>query len=199
MQSQIYQYWLTNLAFVISSIHLCVGGPDYYSSRSLKTLWDIGHIVYFVLFITLLMRSHFIVRMTLINKWLFFLSRLSSQVLQLKFYSMVTARTPDAGDNLRDFSGTFLALVFAPAETRLKSYQPRFLLESLAFLLFLFLIWPFFRSLIDEAISSYQFPVLADFETPFEIDRWSGAKRVSIESIPSIATNRLLKNSVNNW
>jgi hypothetical protein len=52
------------------------------------------------------------------------------------------------------------------------------------------------KSLIDEAISRHQFPLLSGFETPFEIDRWTGSARLSIATMPSIADSRLLKLSL---
>ena len=39
--------WLYGALLIIGSILLFLGGPDYFSSRSFKHFWDIGHIVYF--------------------------------------------------------------------------------------------------------------------------------------------------------
>lgn len=54
-------------------------------------------------------------------------------------------------------------------------------------------LWPLTRSLIDEAISRHQFPLLSGFETPFEIERWEGGDRLSVEPVSPISTDRLLK------
>ena len=40
-------------ATIIEAVLLFVGGPDNNSSRSLKALWDLGHIVFFYALITL--------------------------------------------------------------------------------------------------------------------------------------------------
>jgi hypothetical protein len=50
-------------------------------------------------------------------------------------------------------------------------------------LLVLVQLWPLTKSLIDEAIARRQFPLLSGFETPFEIERWKGDDRLSIESM----------------
>jgi hypothetical protein len=57
-------------------------------------------------------------------------------------------------------------------------------------------LWPVARSLLDEAIARHQFPLLSGFETPFEIDRWTGSARLSVETMASISQGRLLKLSL---
>ncbi len=37
-----------------------------------------------------------------------------------------------------------------------------------------FILWPVFSSLTDEILAAHQFPLLADFETPFEASRFEG-------------------------
>ena len=62
--------------------------------------------------------------------------------------------------------------------------------------LMLVMLWPLSKSLIDEAVARYQFPLLSGFETPFELDRWQGGKRLSVETISSISKGSLLKLSL---
>ncbi|MDY6951840.1 MAG: hypothetical protein SWE60_10025 [Thermodesulfobacteriota bacterium] len=40
---------------------------------------------------------------------------------------------------------------------------------------------PFAIALTDEQIAREQFPVMADFETPFETDRWTGGAKMGID------------------
>jgi hypothetical protein len=41
---------------------------------------------------------------------------------------------------------------------------------------------PFAKAAADEVLARMQFPVLSDFETPFEIDRWAGNAELSIDN-----------------
>ena len=41
---------------------------------------------------------------------------------------------------------------------------------------------PLAEAIMDEIIASNQFPVLSDFETPFEKMRWTGGVRFSVET-----------------
>ena len=100
---------------------------------------------------------------------------------------------PDTGDVLRDLAGSLLVLVFGPLGTKLQPINRRLSLQLSVVVLTLVLLWPFVKSLIDEAISWYQFPLLSGFETSFEIDRWEGGDRLSVESITSISNGKLLK------
>lgn len=185
--------WFYLIFLLIGSILFFVGGPDYYSSRSLINLWNTGHILYFFLFAKVLLQWRLIARLNVISRWLinFSIAFLTGVTVELLQYG--TDRTPDTGDIFRDLSGTILALVFAPSEKTSSTRNRQKYLQVLAIILLLFLLWPLIRSLIDEAVARHQFPLLSNFETTFEIDRWSGGSRLSIVSVPSISTSRVLK------
>ena len=61
--------WVYGVLLVTGSALLFLGGPDYYSSRSFKYSWDIGHIVYFALLAGLLSRWRFVARRSLAAHW----------------------------------------------------------------------------------------------------------------------------------
>jgi hypothetical protein len=107
-----------------------------------------------------------------------------------------TGRDPDAGDVLRDLSGSLLVLVFGSLGSKLQPVSWQRSLQLSVSLLLLAQLWPIARSLVDEAIARYQFPLLSGFETPFEIDRWTGSARLSVETIAAISQGRLLKLSL---
>ena len=191
-----HNLWLISILLIIGSTLLFLGGPDYYSSRSLKYLWDLGHILYFILLAFLLSRWSLISRMSLIWQWgiILFLTFLIGLSIELMQYG--TTRTPDTGDILRDLTGSLLVLVFGPLGSKLQPATWRFSLRLIVMLLTLVQLWPLTKSLIDEAIARYQFPLLSGFETPFEIDRWEDGGRLSIESITSISDGKILKLSL---
>ena len=84
-------------------------------------------------------------------------------------------------DLIRDIIGGLVALSFwAPArktisKARLKIWQMiSVILVAMAFL-------PLITAILDEITALTQFPVLADFESRFEIDRWTGDAEFSID------------------
>jgi hypothetical protein len=188
--------WIYGVLLAIGSVLLFVGGPDYYSSRSLKHFWDTGHIVYFALLAGLLARWRFIARMSLAGQWTLILIITLLLGASIELMQNGTSHTPEIGDVLRDFIGSLIALVFGSLGPRLQPAGLRHSARVSVLVLLLVQLWPLSRSLIDEAIARHQFPVLSDFETPFEIDRWEGNARLSVETIPNISKGRILKLSL---
>ncbi len=178
MLNKSHSLWFISILLLTGSILLFIGGPDYYSSRSLKHFWDMGHVLYFALFAILLSRWSVIARMPLIWQWATILTIAFLFGVSIEFMQYGTTRTPDIGDVLRDLNGTLLALVFGPLGSKLLPDKRRLTLQLSVVALTLVLLSPFARSLIDEAISWYQFPLLSGFETPFEIDRWQGDDQI---------------------
>ena len=189
MINKYFSLWLIGFLLLIASILFFIGGPDYYSSRSLKHLWDIGHILYFALLTILLLRWHFVSRRALIWQWLIILTITLTVGVSIELLQLGSVRTPDIGDVLRDLAGSLLVLSFGPLATTLKL---RLYVQSCITVLTLVLIWPLTKSIIDETIAWDQFPLLSNFETPFEINRWSG-NDLSVESKPAISDSKLLK------
>lgn len=195
MQKINHSFWLIGFILLIASVFLFIGGPDYYSSRVLKHFWDIGHILYFALLTILLSRWTFVSRMSLTGQWIFILTVTLALGTSIELLQYGTSRAPNSGDILRDITGSLLVLSFAPLSTTLKPLKQRLHIQSSVTLLTLVLLWPFAKSLIDETISWFQFPLLSSFDTPFEIDRWSG-NDLSIASITATPGNKLLKLSL---
>jgi hypothetical protein len=188
--------WIYGVFLATGSVLLFLGGPDYYSSRSFKSLWDIGHIVYFVLFAGLLSRWSLVSRMSLAWQWTIILASTLLLGVSIELIQHGTARTPDTGDVLRDLTGSFLVLVFGSLGSKLQPARRRLSLQFSVLVLLLVQLWPVTRSLIDEAIARYQFPLLSGHETPFEIDRWTGSAGLSVETIAPISQGKLLKLSL---
>jgi len=188
--------WIYAVLLATGSVLLFLGGPDYYSSRSFKHFWDIGHIIYFALFAGLLSRWRFVARNSLTGQWTIILALTLLVGVSIELLQHGTARTPDEGDVLRDLTGSLLVLVFGSLGSALQPAGWRLSLQIIVLALSLFHLWPLTKALIDEAIARKQFPVLSDLETPFQIDRWGGRARLSVESVPSISPGKLLKLSL---
>jgi VanZ family protein len=188
--------WIYGAFLSIGSVLLFVGGPDYYSSRSFRHLWDTGHIVYFALLAGLLVRWRFVAQMSLAVRWALILVITLLLGVTIEVMQYGTARSPDAGDVLRDLTGSLLVLAFGSPGFALQAASWRRSLQVSVLLLLLVQLWPLASSLTDEAIARLQFPLLSDFETPFEIDRWEGNAGLSVESMPSLSEGKLLKLSL---
>jgi len=188
--------WIYGAFLAIGSVFLFAGGPDTYSSRSFRHFWDTGHIVYFALLAGLLARWRFVARMSLPVRWTIILVITLLLGVSIEVLQYGAGRTPDAGDVLRDLTGCLLVLAFGSPGFALETASWRRSLQVSVLVLLLVQLWPLAESLIDEAIARQQFPLLSDFETPFETDRWEGNAGLSVESMPSVSEGKLLKLSL---
>ena len=173
-----------------------MGGPDDGSSRSFKNFWNTGHIIYFFMMASLLSRWHFVARRSLPGQWVIILAITLFVGIGIELAQHGTVRTTDAGDVLRDLTGSFLLLVFGAPGTKLQPAWRRRSLQAVVLFLLSVQLWPLTRSLIDEAITRVQFPLLSGFETPFEINRWAGSAGRSVESVPSVSAGKILRLSL---
>jgi VanZ family protein len=190
------RFWVCSILLTIGSVLLFLGGPDYYSSRSFKHLWDIGHIVYFALLACLLSRWRFVAQLSLAGQWTIILLITLLVGVSIEFMQYGTERTPDTGDVLRDLTGSLLVLVFGSSRSASQPVSWRLSQQVAVLVLLAVQLWPLTKTLIDEATALQQFPLLSNFETPFEIDRWAGNAMLSVESMPSISQGKLLKLSL---
>ncbi|MGB5297698.1 MAG: VanZ family protein [Thiogranum sp.] len=196
MYTKYVRLWIYGALLAIGSALLFVGGPDYYSSRSFKHFWNIGHIVYFALLAGLLSRWSLVFRMSLAWQWTIILVITLLLGVSIEFMQHGAMRTPDSRDVLRDMTGSLLVLVFGSLGSKLQPVNWQLSLQFFVLALSLVQLWPLTKSLVDEAIARHQFPLLSGLETPFEIDRWTGSARVSVETKASISQGKLLKLSL---
>jgi VanZ family protein len=168
---------------LIATTLFFVGGPDHHSPRSLKAFWDLGHIFYFGLLSLLLLRLRLLASQSLQSRWtvILLVSLLTGVLIEILQYG--THREPSIMDVVRDVAGSFIALAFLAPPA--KAWPAK----SAAVAILLFLLSPLAMSLTDEAMARHNFPVLADFESPFEISRWTGNTHYKISSIPQAGEN----------
>lgn len=160
------------LCAVFGSILLFYRGPDD-SLRSATQAWNLGHIILFAA-LSVIIWYHgkkFLPRKFLpLLSMLLFLTLLAGGTTEVM--QIFSQRTLDIADIWRDCLGTLIAAAFLlPARTSLCSSRQRKFRFLVIFLTIITLI-PLGKALIDETIARDQFPLLADFETPFEPARW---------------------------
>jgi hypothetical protein len=160
-------------------------GPGYHSSRSFQSAWDLGHILFFLLLSLWLHNclgkkkiadSPFLLFLA-IFAFVFFLGFL------LELLQMIGGnRTPDMGDVLRNQLGCLTAFAFFIRPSLFSDRSRRNGVRAGVLILLAMTVWPLCRSLFDEYLAARQFPILSDFETPFERDRWVNAQQLQEES-----------------
>ncbi len=171
--------WILLFLLILIAVLFFWGGPDYYSPRSFKSIWNLGHVLFYtMLFFYLLQFWSWYTSLTFFRQvgWglvLTLFTGIGIELIQIQF-----SRLPEFGDIWRDILGCLLALVFCSRSIR--SFGLKYLkilkLSVIFFLLFEF-SYPLV-SIIDEIIAQKQFPLLSGFETPLEADRWEAGNRL---------------------
>ena len=196
MPSQIARIWALSglaLALIAGSILLFAGGPDAYAARSYRELWNLGHILYFALIVLGFSFWPLFRRLPLLWQWpllLGFALCWGWGVEQLQYGS---DRTTDMMDVSRDLSGALLMLAFHPAYLEPGRVVLRRVLRLLALAYFIYHLIPLALAITDETCARFQFPVLSDFSTPFELERWDGSATRAIVSDIGGRTGRQMK------
>ena len=161
------------------------GGPAYHSPQSYKAAWDLGHIFFFCV-VTILFYQYLIQRKRhwhdLQHLTMMFLVVLALGFLVelLQMYS--SHRSPDVYDVLRNQLGCLVGYTLMGLKYRAKRAGWWLkVLRCFVCISLCFAFWPFARSIVDERIAQKQFPVLADFETPFERLRWMNPRQLVVQ------------------
>jgi hypothetical protein len=112
-----------------------------------------------------------------------FIISLSIAIESSQFFSH---RTPDIGDILRNLLGGVTGFIFVHRKVIGNRIFIKITVLALIFLI-LFQVYFVIRSVADDARAQLDFPILAEFESPFEIDRWEG--RAEFKIADSISKN----------
>ncbi len=170
------------IVMALMSILFFIGGPGYDSPRSLKAFWNLGHILYFALLPLLL----FSLSPGNQLKPVFQVSIIFGITLCLgalvEFFQYGTDRTPDMGDIFRNMIGACIAIAFLLPIRKSVPKTPMLIFKTTLIILVASQFYPIVIALVDEHHARRDFPVLSDFQTPFQNHRWSGDK---IENIGS--------------
>jgi len=167
------------LVAVIGTVLLFVGGPEGTAGRSFHDAWDLGHVLLFGIFAFLL---HSVLtertEWSLLRRGMVLLAGtvLIGGGVELA-QSWIGGRNASLYDLYLDMVGCLCGLVIGRnALLRGSVFQVR-MLRFMASVLLVASLYPLAVSATDEAVAERQFPVLGDFETPFEASRWTGIAR----------------------
>lgn len=158
---------ITLVALLLPSLYL----PDI-RTRSLYHLWETGHVLVFFLI------CHFSCQLfpqfshcnSIKKLSLFFFIAICFAFTIEWIQSFISGKSLEFSDIVGDTTGVLLFLSF---RARCAGRTPS-VLHGLAILLLGLVFWPVFSSFTDERLAEHQFPLLTDFETPFEASRFEG-------------------------
>lgn len=169
----------------ILAVLLFLDGPGYHSPRSLNAAWDLGHILAFSVWSYLLftwepLRVAFPARQWGIVILFCLVGGGATEGIQL-----LLGGDASLGDLLRDMGGGVVTLSWFAPSGKILSRKMRCAVRVLSASFLLVACLPLAVAMIDEGIALAQFPLLSDFETPFEKDRWVGGARTTVDhSVP---------------
>ncbi len=172
--------------------------PCDISIRSLDYAWDMGHLVSFFIW-TLTGLNFFkpgsrpsffklILRVVLITAG----AAASIELIQLFFN-----RSADVDDILKGLLGSLTALAFFSSSRFSWPRQVLRMFQIVIILLIMLASYPLISAFIDESIAQVQFPVLSDFETAFETQRWHGNIRYTVVDEVAVHGRHSLKMDLN--
>lgn len=173
---------LLTVIAVICFVLFFIGGPDYYSPRSYKYFWDLGHILFFSIFSYLILLNWpKSLHTTFLRQNIFVIFIVICLGGLVELAQTGSVRAPDIMDLIRDIIGCLVALSFwAPARKTISKARLR-IWQAISAALVAMAFFPLTTAILDEITALKQFPVLADFESRFEIDRWTGDADFSID------------------
>jgi len=176
--------WLIMVAGVLTGL-LFVGGPDADDGRLYKETWDLGHVVLFALLVVLALKLPRLQRLPVGSLILLCAVIAPAVGLAIEWLQLLVGRDFEYKDVLADTVGAFCGLALHCV------WQPGFSRwvrgVGLAGLLLLtaFALRYIVMVMIDNTYMRDEFPVLADFETPFELSRWdSNLAQLSLTQEP---------------
>jgi len=151
---------------------LFVGGPDADSHRVYQEIWDTGHVLLFaslswgLLRLPVLQARRWIEQFLIISGFCL-VAGFAVEVLQL-----FVNRNFEIKDLVNDLLGGYLGLLIFTAQQLQRQLMLKVVIYSLMLAIIVGVLLPTIFAIVDEYIMQEEFPVLADFETPYELGRW---------------------------
>jgi VanZ family protein len=173
--------WILWPPAILLAAFLFAGGPGYRSPRSLAAAWNLGHIVAFSLWSYLLVTWKVLREASPARQWGIALVFCLVAGSAAEGIQSMLGGVASSGDLLRNMVGGVIALSWFSPSSMILPERVRRAARTIAAILLLVAFLPLAAALSDEEIARIQFPVLSDFETPFEAGRWDGGARFSVD------------------
>ena len=110
----------------------------------------------------------------------------------IEWIQLLIGRTLEFIDLWRNIIGSLLAFVYSK---NISVIKPKIIkiLRIIVLVLLLLAAWPLFKVVTDEIQSQIDFPVIADFENCFEIEKWYGQSYIELNEEFVVHGKRSLK------
>ena len=199
--------WLPILFLVLVFPWFFLLGPDYVHLRTVKELWDFGHVIFFMIF-ALVVSQVFLNRRDkpgsvpeyekrnfAITSFIYTFLIVSVVVFGIE---AIQSRMPDRDASIRDalygLAGASAVLLWKFGDMR--SGVGRILLKVIGVVMIAACLVPFCLAAADDYRMYRYFPVLSDFENYLDITRWKDRERLSRVREPVSQGNYSLKVSL---
>lgn len=185
------------LFFLVSVLFLLLlfwGGPGSFSARSLAHAWNLGHVACFSFWVYGLSTLAWFRRAGLARQFLItvvFAVAVGGAIEVLQGYTHSDFDLFDVG---RDLCGGLVVLSWVALRQGIVA--GRLGLRAFGVLLLTICVLPLAGALLDETLALWQFPLLADFESPLELPRWTGDAGFSLDAGHAASGRRSLKISL---
>jgi VanZ family protein len=176
------------LLIFVSLVMFClffIGGPDYYSARSFKAFWDLGHVVFFALavYLSLVYSKSFSARFIGFQVFtVVAVSLILGLLIEVLQYGL--SRNPNLADMARNIVGALVGILwFSPKRYDLSSTLVLFL-KSIITIVLVFHSYIIATMLLDEWRLKNDRPALSSFNSSLELGRWVGGAKFSLVDTP---------------
>jgi VanZ family protein len=167
---------------VAAAVLLFVGGPDYYSPRAWRLAWDLGHLLAFFLWTAAGLSASARLAAHRTSTQILIVAPIALFLgLGIECAQSLLGRTFSLADIANDLLGSASAIAFLSSRRREMRRVALRSAEVIVLTLVALQSLPLARVVIDDGIAWKQFPVLSDFETPFELTRWTSRSLISID------------------
>jgi hypothetical protein len=187
---------LAGLLFLAISTVLLFVGREWHDnlSRSTKEFWNLGHVAYFFVLVVMARRIGFLGSLATWMQWLVYSGGTLLLGVAIELIQMTPKIPVDWMDVWRDVVGGVVALLVTAKPDPGKHSCCNKPVLWLIPLLLLAVAFPALRALTDEMYARWTFPVLSDFSSPFELDRWDSRFPMRIVAAESLgAKSRVLR------
>lgn len=192
LASKKYRNILT-ITLALLSILFFAGGPEYQSPRSFQATWNLGHIIFFALLPLLIFSLSRIKEYRPAVQAAIVLGTTLVLGVFIEYFQYGFNRTPDMGDLSRNMIGALIAIFFLLPTQKALSGRTLLIFKTITIILVVAQFYPIVIALLDEHHARRDFPILSDFQTPFQIQRWNQSEIISISHIPNNPDNQALK------
>jgi hypothetical protein len=159
------------------------GGPGYDNARSFKEAWNLGHLLFFALFTMAADKYFSLCHRPTLAKYSQYLLMIVGFAFGIEFLQTLSpGRQSSLQDILLGVSGAVLVLLWH-ASGRVNKVG-KIIFRSCGTGIISICLLPFLLTLYDEYRAWWDFPVLGDFESAFELSRWENQDRIARVQAP---------------